>query len=184
MSNEAKYAAFENNPDDNRDGENANAFGQGSRGEEESARKDLQNPAEALLDELVSGEHLTRKVAGNEREAHHHTSHQVAENQLQETEIGMVSDAGRADDGQNAGFGGDNGKGNCPPGQAAPAQKILAQGRLALAETRTEDGDGGEIGDHHQEVRPTDCHRSSPEEANRRQLSTFSRQPSGHLTYQ
>jgi hypothetical protein len=49
--------------------------------------------------------------------------------------IGVVGEAGDADDGERAGFGGNNRKRDGPPGNVASSQKIIAQGALPLAES-------------------------------------------------
>jgi len=60
---------------------------------------------------------------------------------LQEGKIGVEGEPGDADDGQGAGFRGDDGERDCPPGNVAVRQEIVAQAALRFAEVQSEDRD-------------------------------------------
>jgi hypothetical protein len=60
---------------------------------------------------------------------------------LQEAQIGVEREPGDADDGQRAGFCGDDGKSDRPPGNIAVSQEVVAQAALCFAEAQSEDRD-------------------------------------------
>jgi len=64
---------------------------------------------------------------------------------LQKTEIRVEGEPGDADDGQGAGFSGDNGERNRPPGNVAVGEEIVAQAALRFAEAQAEDRDRRQI---------------------------------------
>jgi hypothetical protein len=64
---------------------------------------------------------------------------------LQEGQVGVESQPGDADDGQGAGFGGDDGEGDRPPGNVAVGQEVVAQAALRFAEAQSEDRDRRQI---------------------------------------
>ena len=70
---------------------------------------------------------------------------QIAEDDLQEAQIGIEGKPRDADDGERAGFGGDDGKRNRPPGNVAVGQEVIAQGALRFAEAQPEDRDRRQI---------------------------------------
>jgi len=98
------------------------------------------------------------EIARDENEAHNHARHQVPQNQLQEPHVRAIGDSRSADDRQDAGFCRDDGQGNGPPGKAAPAQEVVAQRMLALAEVGAEHRDRKKIRNHHDEVEPAEGH--------------------------
>jgi len=64
---------------------------------------------------------------------------------LQESQISVEGEARDADDGQRAGFSGDDGECDRPPGNVAVRQEVIAQAALRLAESQPEDCDRGQI---------------------------------------
>ena len=62
-----------------------------------------------------------------------------------ETQVGVVGQAGNADDGERAGFSRDDGKRNRPPGNIAIGEKIIAQRTLRLAKAQTEQRDPRQV---------------------------------------
>jgi len=64
---------------------------------------------------------------------------------LQEAQIGVKGKPGNADDGQGAGFGGDDGEGDRPPGNVAVRQEVVAKAALRFAEAQSEDRDRRQI---------------------------------------
>jgi hypothetical protein len=77
---------------------------------------------------------------------------EISEDNLQKCQIRVVGEAGNADDGERAGFGGDNRKGNRPPGNVAVSQEVIAQCALTLAETQAEQSDPHEIERNNREI--------------------------------
>jgi len=64
---------------------------------------------------------------------------------LQEAQIGVEGEPGNADDGQGAGFRGDDGEGDRPPGNVAVRQEVIAQAALRFAEAQSEGRDRRQI---------------------------------------
>jgi len=64
---------------------------------------------------------------------------------LQEAQIGVEGEPGDADDGQGAGFSGDDGESDRPPGNVAVRQEVVAQAALRFAEAQSEDRDRRQI---------------------------------------
>ena len=77
---------------------------------------------------------------------------QVSDDQLQESEVGVVGESGHADDGECAGFGGDDGECNSPPWDVAVGEKVVAQRTLLLPKAQSEKRDAREIGCDDREV--------------------------------
>jgi hypothetical protein len=82
---------------------------------------------------------------GDEERADDHARQQIAKDDLQESEIGVEGQPGDADDGQGAGFGGDDGERNRPPGNVAVGQEVIAQAALRFAKAQSEDRDRRQI---------------------------------------
>jgi len=71
---------------------------------------------------------------------------------LQEGEVGVEGEAWDADDGQGAGFGGNDGEGDRPPGDVAVRQEVVAQAALRFAKAQSEDRDRRQIKGDDREV--------------------------------
>jgi hypothetical protein len=76
----------------------------------------------------------------------------VSQHDLQKGHVGVVGEAGNADDSERASFGGDDRKRDRPPRDIASSKEVVAQGALAFAKVQPEqsnaeqvDGDDGEI---------------------------------------
>ena len=65
--------------------------------------------SETPVDQLVSSDELSAKVLRDEHETDDDSSQHVAEYQLQEAQVGLIGQAGNANDGESASFGGDDG---------------------------------------------------------------------------
>ena len=125
-------AGADGDADDDGDGEDADAFGGGS-GEEEEAGGDLvQEGAEALVDELVGGEHLAGEVARQKERGDDDAAEHVADDDLQEAEVAGEGDAGDGDDGEGGGFGGDDGERDGPPGDGVVGEEVGLEGLVWL----------------------------------------------------
>jgi len=64
---------------------------------------------------------------------------------LQEGQIGVEGEPGDADNGQGAGFRGDDGESDRPPGNVAVRQEVIAQAALRFAEAQSEGRDRRQI---------------------------------------
>ena len=128
-------ACADGDADDDADGEDAHTFGSGAREKEESGGDLVQSGAEALVDELVGGEHLALKVVGQEDQRDDDAAEHVADDDLQEAEVAGERDAGDADDGEGAGLGRDDGERDGPPGDRLVGEEVAAQ-RARLRDRR------------------------------------------------
>src|SRR5215471_10823179 len=93
-------------------------------------------------------------------------SHHVADDYLQEREIGVVSQAGNADDRQRASFGGDDGKRDGPPWDVASREEVVAQSALLLAKAETEQRDADQVERDDRVVEIVEPHQSSQTRSN------------------
>ncbi len=80
--------------------------------DEDRRGKLAQRHAKALANEIVCRLQITCVVRWNEEDADEQASDEVADGQLQEVEIALVSQARNADECERAGFAGDNRKAN------------------------------------------------------------------------
>lgn len=101
----------EGNADDQGDGGNTHAFGQSARAEKGQGGDSAHFCAETSFDNGVGGEEFAAKIAGKEYEGNQEAADDVAENELEESEIGGIGERGSADDGERGGFGGDDREG-------------------------------------------------------------------------
>ena len=120
----------------------------------------MQARSEAALNQFIRGEEIPLKIMWQQYEADDNASDDVAENELQKGEVGGERQARDADDGECAGFGGNDGERNRPPGNIAVGEKVIAQGALPLAESQAEQSDPCEINNNDQQVERIQAHRS------------------------
>ena len=84
--------------------------------QQKQSRSDLmQRMTEALIDQLIRGQHLALKVFGQKNQSHHNPAQHIADHDLQKSEISRKRHARDADDGQRTGLRGDNRQRNRPP---------------------------------------------------------------------
>ena len=83
-----------------------------------------------------------------------HVSHYY----LKKSQIGVISQAGNTNDGQNTGFGRDDRKRDRPPGDIAVGQKIVAQRALPFAKTQAEECDPSEIDRDDRKIELVEAH--------------------------
>jgi hypothetical protein len=105
----------------------------------------VQRLAEPAINQLIGGVHLAAKVLGDEQHADDDSRQQISEYDLQKAEISIKRQAGNADDGQRAGFSGNNRQRNGPPGNVAVSQKIVAESTLRFTEAQPKDCDRRQI---------------------------------------
>jgi len=141
------FRGAKDDADDQGDGGDADAFGNGAGDEERAGGDGAHFLAEAFFDEGVGGEEFSAEVAGEEEKDDQNAPDQVAEDELEKGEVTSVGDGGGADDGEGGGFRGHDGKGQGPPGGGASAEKIVAGVLLLAAEAHAECGYGQQIGD-------------------------------------
>ena len=89
---------------DDADGEDAHPFSCGASEKEEAGGDFVEGVSEAPVDELISGEHLALKVAGQEECGDYDASEHVADDDLEKSEVACEGHAGDADDGEGAGL--------------------------------------------------------------------------------
>lgn len=106
------------------DGEDADAFCGCSRNKEEACSGLMESAAEALVDELVGGEHFPLKIPGKEQRGDDDAAEHVADDDLKKAEVSGEGHAGNADDGESTGFGGDDREGDGPPGHAPVGEEV------------------------------------------------------------
>ena len=136
----------------NGDGENPYALGQGARHQENQRGQFAHALAEPAPHQLVRREHLAAEVVRQQQHGNHDAGQQVAEDDLQESQVAGEGQGRRAHDGQGAGFGGDDGKADGPPGGGSATQEVVAQALSPAAEARAEPGDGHQVEQDHPEI--------------------------------
>ena len=100
---------------------------------------------ESLFQKLVGGVEFALEILWDKYHAENYPRHQVAQDQLQESEISAVSDRWRPDNGKCGGFCRDNRASQRPPRRGAAAQEIVAKILLATAEAGAKQRDAREI---------------------------------------
>src|SRR5205085_10196081 len=85
----------------------------------------------------------------------HDACQQVAQDDLEKTQIARECQRRCADYGQGAGFSGYDGEADGPPGRRPATQKIIAQVGLAAAEMRAEEGDANQVDEDDRQVEIT-----------------------------
>src|SRR4051812_9076697 len=94
-----------------------------------------------------------------QQKADHHATDQVADHDLQETEVGVVGEAGDADDRQRACLRCHNRERDRPPRNIPVSQKVVAERPLLLAELQSEDRDPDQVRDNQNEVESVQTRR-------------------------
>ena len=125
--NRCNPACPQRNADYNGNSPDAHAFSSSACDEKNPGGDAMQLFSKAAVDELIGGKHLTAEVLRDKNRADNDAAKQVAEDKLEKAEIAAISNSGRADDGEGAGFSANNGESNGPPGNVAVGQKIVAQ---------------------------------------------------------
>jgi hypothetical protein len=69
----------------------------------------------------------------------------VTDNDLDERNISAISRRGNTDDGERAGFGGDDGKANAPPWSIFAAKEVVACVLLVFAEPNAKANHSGKV---------------------------------------
>src|SRR5208283_4878004 len=87
---------------------------------------------------------------------------EIANHQLQEGEIGVIGKARHADDGEGAGFSGNDGERNRPPRDVTAGEKVIAQRPLSLAKTQSEERDAQQIDCDQRKIKLVQCHCVEP----------------------
>jgi len=132
-------------PNDDGNGIDAHTFSRGSRHQEETRSQRSQPPAKAAVDEFVSSVEIPAEIMWQQKKTDDNASHNVSNDNLQKCEIGIVGEAGNADDGKSAGLGGNNRKRDRPPWNLAIGQEVIAQSSLTLAKAQAEQSDPHKI---------------------------------------
>src|ERR1700687_1012364 len=82
----------------------------------------------------------------------------ISQHHLEKRQVGVICEAGNADDSQGAGFRRNDGKRNRPPGNIASGEEVVAKGVLSLAETQAEQSDPDEIDGDDREIETVQAH--------------------------
>ncbi len=152
------FGCAEDDADHERDGGDANTFGNGARDEKGGGCERAHAWAEAFFDERVGSEEFAAEIAGEEKQHDENAADEIAEDELKKGEIAAVGDGGCTDDGERGGFRGNDGEGDGPPRRSAAAEEVIADILLAAAEIDAECGDGKEVGKDDDEVEGMDVH--------------------------
>ena len=88
-------------------------------GEEDRGRQPSNAPAELLRQHLVRGQILAAKIAGEEQERDDDAPDEVAEHELQESQIGAEGEPRQADNRHRAGLGGNHRSHDHHPGRSS-----------------------------------------------------------------
>ena len=116
----------------------AHAGGQGFADEEEAAGGLAGRGAEGVGEQLVGRVDLALEVVGDQDDGQDDAGDDVADDHLDEGDVAAVGHRGHADDGQRAGFGGDDGQADAPPGDVLAAEEVVAGVVLVFAEPQPE----------------------------------------------
>jgi hypothetical protein len=122
-----------------------NALSSSTQKEEQEGRDLVQARAEALANDLVSGQKLSTKIPGQEEQANHDAPYQIAENDLQESPVAGVGKARHADDGKRAGLCSNDRERDGPPGYALVGEEVAFQGAILLAKTQAEESNRRQV---------------------------------------
>ena len=141
------------NADDDRDGEDPHSFRRRAQEEKRECRELMETWAEALSDDFICSEQLAAEVARQEKEAHHDTAKKVAKNDLEETPVAGKGKPWNADDRKCAGFRGNDGEGDSPPGNLAIGKEISFKRTAFASKAQAKDGDCREVNADNQEIR-------------------------------
>ncbi len=113
---------------------------------------------EAALDQLVGSVKVTTKIMWQQDNADHHAPYEISHHHLQEGEVGVIGKPGNADDGERAGFGGNDGERDRPPRDVSSRKKVITQRTVAFAEAQTEQRDPHQIESDDREIEFVETH--------------------------
>ena len=114
--------------------------------------------SEAAFDQFIGRVEIAAEVVWQQHKADHDPPDDISHDHLQEGEIGIVSKSRDADNRQSAGFGGDDGESDRPPGNLASGEEVIAQGALLFAETKAEERDPRQINRDDGEIESVQAH--------------------------
>lgn len=142
----------EGDTDDESDGVDAHSFGGRAGNQEEPSGIAAEFSAEAALDQLIRREEVALEILRQQDEADDDAADEIAESELQEGEVGVVCEAGDADEGEGAGLCSNDRQRERPPGDRAIGEEIILQRALRFTKAQAEESDTGKIDDDDQEV--------------------------------
>src|ERR1035437_8369122 len=146
------FTGAQHNRGHQRYGEHADAFGESARHQEYGSGEFADAFAEAAAHQFVCGEHFAAEVLRQKKYRDHDARQQVAEDDLEESQIAAESQLGGADDIKGAVLSRYDRKGDGPPGRRSPAQEIVLQVLLAAAETGAEDRDRDQVDENNRQI--------------------------------
>src|SRR5580692_75716 len=115
----------DSNANDDGNGKDTDSFRGCTQEEKQKCGEFVQPRTKSLANDFVCGEQFTAKIAGQKNDADHDPAQKVAENDLEESPVSGVREAGHADDGQGTGFRGYDGEGDRPPGDFPVREKVV-----------------------------------------------------------
>src|SRR5581483_2665004 len=124
------FARTEGNRHHNRHRVHPHSFRGGAGYQKKSSSQRTQSASKAAFDEFVSGIKITFEVVRKKNEADYDAADHIPHYNLKKREVRVIGEAGNTDDGERAGFGGNDRKSDGPPGDIAPRQKVVAKGAL------------------------------------------------------
>src|SRR5664279_4864976 len=125
----------------------ANTFGPSARqtagGPRFAAKQELGGGlagarAERIGEKLIGRVDLALEIVRDEDDGQNNAGNDIANDHLEEYDVAAVSHGRHPDDGQGAGFGGDDGQADAPPGDVLAAEKVVAGIVLVFAKPHPE----------------------------------------------
>ncbi len=146
------HAGAEDEGDGDGGGENANGVGHGAGDHENDRGEAARRGSEAAVEQGVGGDQFALIVTGEECERDHDTAEDVSCRDLEEAEIAGEGETGDADERECAGFGGDDGEEDGPPGDGAIGDEVVFGVLLAAAHPDAQGRGSEEIDDDDGEI--------------------------------
>src|SRR3984957_13991095 len=137
-----------------RNGIYAHSLGCGAGQQKDSRSHRPQFWSEASLNQLVGRVQLAAKILRQQQTTDDNAPQQISHRPLKKSEIRIVGQAGNTDNGQCAGFCRNDREADCPPGNFAVGEEIIAHGPLPLSKSQPEQRDPRKISRDDQQVDP------------------------------
>jgi hypothetical protein len=135
------------NVDGNGGGEEAHTGCEDARDDENGGSEFSERGAESLSEKIVRGFEIAFVICGDEDDADEEAANEVSEGELEEVKVAAVGETRNADEGESAGFAGDDGETDRPPSHGFTTEEVIASGALLAGEERTGDCYAGEVGE-------------------------------------
>src|SRR5580704_5906520 len=123
--NRSDFAGAERDRNHDGHGIDADPFGGSPGHEKQPGGHRAQAASEAAFDQFVSGVEVALKVLRQQNETNNDASSQISKDHLEKREIRIVSQARNTNDGERAGFRGNDRESDGPPGNIAIREKVI-----------------------------------------------------------